>query len=292
MVILAPTRKYFGSVTTTMLSLFMSISGGVSWEDVLEPLRRVSEIWVALFITYVPGQCQFFWAHVCFSSVPFFCKLSWDPLDYMTCYLQREPCDPGIFHLFCCATWPDSMDRAEGLGGLTGREAVGRGRQRKLPWHVSNSSNNTLLSLRLMWWRQCLWLKRGGGTRWWTGRITPSFLPRGTTQGMAPDQSSMDGILSAPRGSKNWGISPYRPIVVAECSGFCESAIDSAQSDHSTKCQAILADKENNLDLVIYPYVQTNRLAQPWQRDSRIRIWQQHAMDIQWSLKALFGEVS
>jgi len=45
--------KYFGSVTTTMLSLFMSISGGVSWEDVLAPLRRVSEIWVVLFIMYV-----------------------------------------------------------------------------------------------------------------------------------------------------------------------------------------------------------------------------------------------
>jgi len=45
--------RYFGSVTTTMLSLFMSIAGGVSWEDVLEPLRQVSEIWVVLFIMYV-----------------------------------------------------------------------------------------------------------------------------------------------------------------------------------------------------------------------------------------------
>ena len=44
----------------------MSIAGGVSWEDVLEPLRQVSEIWVDLFIMYVPGRCHFFFGwHSC-----------------------------------------------------------------------------------------------------------------------------------------------------------------------------------------------------------------------------------
>eukprot|EP00435_Cladocopium_sp_Y103_P021780 s1276_g5.t1 len=38
--------------------------------------------------------------------------------------------------------------------------------------------------------------------------------------------------------------------VTAEAQVFCQSAIDSAQSDHSTKCQAILADKDRNQDLV------------------------------------------
>ena len=45
--------KYFGSVTTTMLSLFMSISNGVSWEDVLQPLRMISEVWVGVYIMHL-----------------------------------------------------------------------------------------------------------------------------------------------------------------------------------------------------------------------------------------------
>ena len=32
--------KYFGSLPFTMLSLFMSISGGVSWELVIRPLQE------------------------------------------------------------------------------------------------------------------------------------------------------------------------------------------------------------------------------------------------------------
>ena len=32
-------RRYYGSLAYTMLSLFMSISGGVSWFEVIRPLE-------------------------------------------------------------------------------------------------------------------------------------------------------------------------------------------------------------------------------------------------------------
>ena len=41
------------SLSDTMLSLFMSIAGGVSWEDVITPLRAVSEFWAFLFLFYI-----------------------------------------------------------------------------------------------------------------------------------------------------------------------------------------------------------------------------------------------
>ncbi|CAE7943903.1 unnamed protein product, partial [Symbiodinium necroappetens] len=37
----------------TMLSLFMSICGGVSWENVLAPLKSMSVIWVLLYLFYI-----------------------------------------------------------------------------------------------------------------------------------------------------------------------------------------------------------------------------------------------
>ena len=46
-------RLYFGSLADSMLSLFMSISGGVSWENVVTPLKAVSVAWVFLFLFYV-----------------------------------------------------------------------------------------------------------------------------------------------------------------------------------------------------------------------------------------------
>eukprot|EP00439_Symbiodinium_sp_Y106_P012854 s1224_g1.t2 len=46
-------RNYFGSLQDAMLSLFMSIAGGVSWEAVIRPLRAVSEFWGALFVFYI-----------------------------------------------------------------------------------------------------------------------------------------------------------------------------------------------------------------------------------------------
>eukprot|EP00434_Breviolum_minutum_P005824 symbB.v1.2.005135.t1/scaffold226.1/size261315/14 len=45
--------KYFGSLPDTMLSLFMSIAGGVSWEDVIFPLKAVHIVWVFCFLFYV-----------------------------------------------------------------------------------------------------------------------------------------------------------------------------------------------------------------------------------------------
>eukprot|EP00434_Breviolum_minutum_P005825 symbB.v1.2.005136.t1/scaffold226.1/size261315/15 len=45
--------KYFGSLPETMLSLFMSIAGGVSWEDVIFPLKAVNLLWVFCFLFYV-----------------------------------------------------------------------------------------------------------------------------------------------------------------------------------------------------------------------------------------------
>ena len=46
-------RRYYSSLANTMLSLFMSIAGGVSWEEVLAPLRAISDIWVGLFLFYI-----------------------------------------------------------------------------------------------------------------------------------------------------------------------------------------------------------------------------------------------
>eukprot|EP00439_Symbiodinium_sp_Y106_P051369 s4633_g6.t2 len=44
---------YFGTLPETMLSLFMSICGGVSWENVLAPLKSISVIWVLLYLFYI-----------------------------------------------------------------------------------------------------------------------------------------------------------------------------------------------------------------------------------------------
>ena len=41
------------SAEETMLSLFMSISGGVSWENVISPLKAMSALWVILYLFYI-----------------------------------------------------------------------------------------------------------------------------------------------------------------------------------------------------------------------------------------------
>ncbi len=46
-------KLYFGSLGRTMLTLFMSITGGVSWEDVVQVLRETSSFYVILFVVYV-----------------------------------------------------------------------------------------------------------------------------------------------------------------------------------------------------------------------------------------------
>lgn len=45
-------RRYFSSLYDTMLSLLMSIAGGVSWEEVIAPLRHVSEVWGVAFLVF------------------------------------------------------------------------------------------------------------------------------------------------------------------------------------------------------------------------------------------------
>mmetsp|Transcript_45394 Transcript_45394/g.106210 ORF Transcript_45394/g.106210 Transcript_45394/m.106210 type:complete len:572 (-) Transcript_45394:31-1746(-) len=49
----AASAKYWGSLPLSMLSLFMSIAGGVSWEEVLPPLKAMSLVWVFFFLMYV-----------------------------------------------------------------------------------------------------------------------------------------------------------------------------------------------------------------------------------------------
>jgi len=45
--------KYFGSVQNTMLTLFMSNSGGVNWENVLGPLKTISLAWVFVYLFFI-----------------------------------------------------------------------------------------------------------------------------------------------------------------------------------------------------------------------------------------------
>jgi len=46
-------QAYFSSLPHAMLSLFMSISGGVSWEEVIKPLWQISYFWVVIYLFYV-----------------------------------------------------------------------------------------------------------------------------------------------------------------------------------------------------------------------------------------------
>eukprot|EP00913_Durusdinium_trenchii_P020968 g19703.t1 len=46
-------RPYFGSLYDTMLSLFESIANGVSWNQVLAPLRYISPIWAVVYLFYI-----------------------------------------------------------------------------------------------------------------------------------------------------------------------------------------------------------------------------------------------
>ena len=61
-------KRYFGTLGDAMLSclarahgvkgnafsgLFMSITGGVSWEEVLGPLKAISFVWVVLYLFYI-----------------------------------------------------------------------------------------------------------------------------------------------------------------------------------------------------------------------------------------------
>ncbi|CAJ1331417.1 unnamed protein product [Effrenium voratum] len=45
--------RYFGSLPNTMLSLFMSIAGGVSWEAILRPLIAIDMLWAFFYLFYI-----------------------------------------------------------------------------------------------------------------------------------------------------------------------------------------------------------------------------------------------
>lgn len=44
---------WFGDVVTSILTLFKSATGGVSWQEVVVPLESAMWLWVALFIVYI-----------------------------------------------------------------------------------------------------------------------------------------------------------------------------------------------------------------------------------------------
>jgi len=46
-------QAYYGSLLDTMLVLFMSISNGISWHQMLAPLKFISPAWVLLFLFYI-----------------------------------------------------------------------------------------------------------------------------------------------------------------------------------------------------------------------------------------------
>lgn len=46
-------EMYWGSLLDSMFTLYKSVSGGVSWHDVVLPLSTVSQVWVLLFFFYI-----------------------------------------------------------------------------------------------------------------------------------------------------------------------------------------------------------------------------------------------
>lgn len=46
-------HEYWGSVTASMLTLFQSISDGLSWSHAIDPLSEVHTVWVVLFIVFI-----------------------------------------------------------------------------------------------------------------------------------------------------------------------------------------------------------------------------------------------
>eukprot|EP00929_Paragymnodinium_shiwhaense_P063477 TRINITY_DN31702_c0_g1_i1.p1 TRINITY_DN31702_c0_g1~~TRINITY_DN31702_c0_g1_i1.p1 ORF type:complete len:728 (+),score=151.65 TRINITY_DN31702_c0_g1_i1:36-2186(+) len=45
--------RFWGTLPRCMLSLFMSVSGGISWVEVILPLSDVGVVWVSLFLLYI-----------------------------------------------------------------------------------------------------------------------------------------------------------------------------------------------------------------------------------------------
>eukprot|EP00913_Durusdinium_trenchii_P019023 g17878.t1 len=71
---MANSTRYFGSLPQTMLSLFMSITGGVSWEAVIEPLTFISPVWSLVFLFYISFIISFIYFAVLNVVTGVFCQ--------------------------------------------------------------------------------------------------------------------------------------------------------------------------------------------------------------------------
>lgn len=49
----SPRRKFFGTLLTSVFTLYSSIAGGISWYDVVVPLHEISFIYTLLFLAYI-----------------------------------------------------------------------------------------------------------------------------------------------------------------------------------------------------------------------------------------------
>jgi len=67
-------KQHWGSLPKVMRTLFMSITGGLNWWDVLEPLLWVSYLWVMLFFFYI----IFTYFAVCNAITGVFCQSAID----------------------------------------------------------------------------------------------------------------------------------------------------------------------------------------------------------------------
>eukprot|EP00971_Amphidinium_carterae_P078212 1547489-Amphidinium_carterae.1 len=45
--------EYYGTLGSSLLTLFMSISGGADWSDLVEPLTQFSKAYVLIYVLYV-----------------------------------------------------------------------------------------------------------------------------------------------------------------------------------------------------------------------------------------------
>jgi len=46
-------EKHYGTLPSAVYTLFMSISNGIGWEDAVEPLSAVSELWTFVFLVFI-----------------------------------------------------------------------------------------------------------------------------------------------------------------------------------------------------------------------------------------------
>jgi len=95
-------QRYFSSLPDTMLSLFMCIAGGASWEDVQAPLKAISTVWVFFFLffvsfTYFAAPCLQK-ASVSLSFFIYFDYFASNPMsfDWKSKTIQRSQQQPSI----------------------------------------------------------------------------------------------------------------------------------------------------------------------------------------------------